>query len=1059
MNYDTRTQNSISFCLSKDLKLPFRFKILNVNGFTQRLSSFKSELSHKRSATSSIILSNLEEQVFYEVFVLIHIESTGKQLTVPILTSIKYYNKNNNNSNSNGSGVNQQSQYERYESNRSEWVNLPIDYCQLPLDSKLVMQFYNYSLKDGSVITIGDCKLNLFNQETDCTLNKGYQKVKINFRGDDAEQIKITKPGQMQILEEKLKLKESGFNNSIDWLDQMSYRKIEQINIKESLKQKQENMAFDKTGDVFISLELAQFEIPIVFSDSKYATLSITTSESHSLNAVAANNNINNRDQVVFNDITSSNLKALKSNYKPNIFDPDQYRSEIIEDPIEYKFRRLERTHQSSSLDKEIKPTLKIRNELNKILRKQFFEKLSQKEKNMIWKFRFFLLNTLLLNKNTLQFNNFIINFIKCIDWEDDFEVSEFLKIINDLDANNNKGTNLFIKELEIVDCLELLGANYKNHIVRNMAIERLKLASDEDLDMYMVQLVQCIKNEANYINPHSYMDDDIFDESGRSTSMNDDDSDIYDFEDSTYTTNSSDYQVIDIVEDDDPLLRFLNNPALLNPNSQKKLLDKLPNLNSPLANFLIERACCNAHTTNYFYWNLKVEVDEERANNKVNNGFDGLRQMNNVDNADFPQDQQDQLQQEQIYRKHINNMRHIFQKTLIHFIANLALSRNGVEKITTLRNQVDLVLKIHNISMKIKKDYKKETTPRKIEILKQLLVEKHKKSIGGAARKSMMTPTENESLLSFTPVPLPLDPKIQVHGTIPEDSSVFKSSLNPLKITFKTSDDSIYPVMYKIGDDLRQDQFVIQIITLMEKILQNENLDLKLIPYKIMALGPVEGFIQFIPNSSLSSILQKTNSILSYLQFHNPDSSAPHGVKPEVMDNYVRSCAGFCVITYILGVGDRHLENLLLTKDGYFFHADFGYILGQDPKPFPPLMKLPIQIIEGMGGLNDANYKKFCNYCFITYITLRKNSSLILNLFQLMIDSSIPVLRTSNLNGISNETEKLELIWKIEEKFMLELDDEEAVLHFHNLINDSVNAFLPVVIDRLHSLAQYWRA
>ena len=29
-------------------------------------------------------------------------------------------------------------------------------------------------------------------------------------------------------------------------------------------------------------------------------------------------------------------------------------------------------------------------------------------------------------------------------------------------------------------------------------------------------------------------------------------------------------------------------------------------------------------------------------------------------------------------------------------------------------------------------------------------------------------------------------------------------------------------------------------------------------------------------------------------------------GVGAEVMDNYVKSCAGFCVISFILGLGDR---------------------------------------------------------------------------------------------------------------------------------------------------------
>lgn len=46
-----------------------------------------------------------------------------------------------------------------------------------------------------------------------------------------------------------------------------------------------------------------------------------------------------------------------------------------------------------------------------------------------------------------------------------------------------------------------------------------------------------------------------------------------------------------------------------------------------------------------------------------------------------------------------------------------------------------------------------------------------------------------------------------------------------------------------------------------------------------------------------------------------------------------------------------RHLDNLLLRDDGRLFHVDFGFILGRDPKPFPPPMKLCKEMVEAMGG------------------------------------------------------------------------------------------------------------
>ncbi len=68
-------------------------------------------------------------------------------------------------------------------------------------------------------------------------------------------------------------------------------------------------------------------------------------------------------------------------------------------------------------------------------------------------------------------------------------------------------------------------------------------------------------------------------------------------------------------------------------------------------------------------------------------------------------------------------------------------------------------------------------------------------------------------------------------------------------------------------------------------------------------------------------------------------------------MTNYIYSCAGYCAITYFFILGDRHLENILIDSAGKMFHIDFGFILGRDPKPYPPPIKIRPEMIDAMGG------------------------------------------------------------------------------------------------------------
>ena len=152
--------------------------------------------------------------------------------------------------------------------------------------------------------------------------------------------------------------------------------------------------------------------------------------------------------------------------------------------------------------------------------------------------------------------------------------------------------------------------------------------------------------------------------------------------------------------------------------------------------------------------------------------------------------------------------------------------------------------------------------------------------------------------------------------------------------------------------------------------------------------------------------------------------------------------------MTYLMGVGDRHLDNLMITKTGRFFHIDFGFLFGRDPKPLPPAFRLTREMVEGMGGSESAEYRQFCSLACQAFNALRKSAGLVLNLLHLMSDAGIEDLS----NNPSADADGV--IAKVEERFRLDLTDEQAERYFLTQINDSLTALAPRVMDVFHSIA-----
>ncbi|KAJ3225831.1 Phosphatidylinositol 4-kinase pik1alpha (PI4-kinase)(PtdIns-4-kinase) [Clydaea vesicula] len=183
----------------------------------------------------------------------------------------------------------------------------------------------------------------------------------------------------------------------------------------------------------------------------------------------------------------------------------------------------------------------------------------------------------------------------------------------------------------------------------------------------------------------------------------------------------------------------------------------------------------------------------------------------------------------------------------------------------------------------------------------------------------------------------------------------------------------SLISVIVKVGGDLRQEQFALQLINEIDRIWKESGVGTWVNCYRILVTSEDSGFIETIPDSISVHSVKKEGyakelnqkgvafTLYDYFvqQFGEPGSES----FLVAQDNFMRSLAGYCIVCYILQVKDSP--------------GSMGFELA----PF----KFPQEYIDILDGFDSPKFKEFRNLCKLSFLTLRKSNEKLISLVEIM--------------------------------------------------------------------------
>lgn len=298
--------------------------------------------------------------------------------------------------------------------------------------------------------------------------------------------------------------------------------------------------------------------------------------------------------------------------------------------------------------------------------------------------------------------------------------------------------------------------------------------------------------------------------------------------------------------------------------------------------------------------------------------------------------------------------------------------------------------------------------------------------------------------------------------------AAVFKESWSAKKSRIRASSPwghlanwDVISVIVKTGADLRQEQLATQLIERFTRIWKEEKSDCWARFFRILITGESSGLVETITDAVSVHSIKKSEytrrvaegdpighvSLMDHFvnTYGKPDS----GIFARARRNFIKSLAGYSVITYLLQIKDRHNGNILVDRDGRLIHIDFGFMLSNSPggnmgfeaAPF----KMPLEYVEIMGGLDSPGYAYFRKLFKEGFEAARKHSDSLIAIVELMQkDSKLDCFALFGENTVTH----------FRERFALGLTTQAVDAYLERLMVSSTGSNY----TRLYDTFQYYR-